>query len=121
MGQRNPADATEPELMRIMNIKYGVMENPRIEKLFEEIDELKEAALKLKEKSEERWKAILDPTVPMWEYDNVEMHYIDELADVLAIVTHLQHLSGYTRVSLLNIAKTKIKMREKDPNYHKNW
>lgn len=110
-------EAVQPALMRIMTTKYGFKDTPRVEKLLEEIDELREAALRLKDVSAERWAVIVDPDKPMQEFDRLENHYIDELADVTAIVTHLQHLAGYRPNYLLALAKDKILKREKDPNY----
>lgn len=88
------------EILAMFNAKFGTCVDRRLVKLREEYGELMEAADKdiFKDK------------------DNLD-DFIDELADLNAVVFHIAGILGLTQDDLLTMAADKVKGREKDPNY----
>ncbi len=43
--------------------------------------------------------------------------FVDELADLNAVLFHISGILGFTQDELLDMALDKVKGREKDPNY----
>lgn len=84
-----------------MTEKYGCDIKGRILKLKEECDELFEVA----ERSEY-----------LTNKDFI-LEFVDELADVNAVVYHIAHLIGQPQQVLLEKACQKMKERETNPNY----
>lgn len=85
------------EILAMFNAKFGTSVDRRLVKLREEYGELMEAA-------EKDIKENLDD-------------FIDELADLNAVVFHIAGILGLTQDDLLTMAADKVKGREKDPNY----
>jgi len=104
-------------LMQIMNASFSKDPQKRVFKLHEEVDELREAVLDLTHLSQERQKAAIDPKVKTSEFNDIEEHFLDELADASAVLAHLIHLSGYTYNDTLKRALHKIRNRVTDENY----
>ena len=88
------------QVLEKFNAKFGTSVNRRLVKLREEYGELMEAADKDIFKDKEN----LDD-------------FIDELADLNAVVFHIAGILGLTQDDLLTMAADKVKGREKDPNY----
>lgn len=84
----------------MFNAKFGTSVDLRLVKLREEFGELMEAS----EKDIYQSKENLDD-------------FIDELADVNAVVFHIAEILGLTQDELLSMAADKVIGREKDPNY----
>ena len=88
------------EILALFNTKFGTSVDRRLVKLREEYGELMEAAEKDIYKNK----------------DNLD-DFIDELADLNAVVFHIAGILGLTQDDLLTMAADKVKGREKDPNY----
>ena len=90
------------EILALFNTKFGTSVDRRLVKLREEYGELMEAAEKdiLKNK------------------DNLD-DFIDELADLNAVVFHIAGILGLTQDELLSMAADKVVGRMKDPNYRR--
>ena len=88
------------EILALFNTKFGTSVDRRLVKLREEYGELMEAAE----------KDIFN------NKDNLD-DFIDELADLNAVVFHIAGILGLTQDELLSMAADKVKGREKDPNY----
>lgn len=88
------------EILALFNERFGTSVDRRLVKLREEYGELMEAAEKdiLKNK------------------DNLD-DFIDELADLNAVVFHIAGILGLTQDELLSMAADKVIGRMKDPNY----
>ncbi len=82
------------------NEKFGTSVDLRMRKLEEEFNELKEAHE-------------ADP----FKNDGNLSDFIDELADLNAVLFHIAGILGLTQDQLLEMAYDKVKGREKDPNY----
>lgn len=88
------------EILSMFNAKFGTSVDRRLVKLREEYGELMEASGKDIFKNKEN----LDD-------------FVDELADVNAVVFHIAGILGFTQDQLLNMAVDKVVGRDKDPNY----
>ena len=88
------------EILAMFNAKFGTSVDLRLVKLREEYGELMEAS----EKDIFKDKENLDD-------------FIDELADLNAVVFHIAGILGLTQEQLLSMAVDKVVGREKDPNY----
>lgn len=88
------------EILALFNERFGTSVDRRLVKLREEYGELMEAAEKdiLKNK------------------DNLD-DFIDELADLNAVVFHIAGILGLTQDELLSMSADKVVGRMKDPNY----
>ena len=82
------------------NEKFGTSVDLRMRKLEEEFNELKEAHE-------------ADP----FKNDGNLSDFIDELADLNAVLFHIAGILGLTQDELLDMAVDKVVGREKDPNY----
>lgn len=82
------------------NEKFGISVDLRMRKLEEEFNELKEAHE-------------ADP----FESNGDMSDFIDELADLNAVLFHIAGILGLTQDQLLEMAYDKVVGREKDPNY----
>lgn len=82
------------------NEKFGISVDLRMRKLEEEFNELKEAHE-------------ADP----FKNDGNLSDFIDELADLNAVLFHITGILGLTQDQLLEMAYDKVVGREKDPNY----
>ena len=82
------------------NEKFGTSVDLRMRKLEEEFNELKEAHES-------------DP----FKNDGNQSDFIDELADLNAVLFHIAGILGLTQEQLLVMAFDKVVGREKDPNY----
>lgn len=87
------------DVLEMMNEKYG--------------KDLYYRAVKMEEEHSELRDAINEAYIGNGSIQNV----IDELADVNILVYHIAGILGLTQSDLVEMAKTKIKRREKDPNY----
>lgn len=88
------------EILSMFNAKFGTSVDLRLIKLREEFGELMEAS----EKDIFKNKENLDD-------------FVDELADLNAVVFHITGILGLTQDELLSMAADKVVGREKDPNY----
>lgn len=88
------------EILALFNTKFGTSVDRRLVKLREEYGELMEAAEKDIYKNK----------------DNLD-DFIDELADLNAVVFHIAGILGLTQDELLSMASDKVVGRMKDPNY----
>lgn len=88
------------EILAMFNAKFGTSVDLRLVKLREEYGELMEVS----EKDIFKDKENLDD-------------FIDELADLNAVVFHIAGILGLTQDELLSMAADKVVGREKDPNY----
>jgi NTP pyrophosphatase (non-canonical NTP hydrolase) len=88
------------EILEKFNAKFGTSVDLRLVKLREEFGELMEAA---------------DKDI-LGNKENLE-DFIDELADLNAVLYHIAGILGFTQEQLLAMAVDKIVGREKDPNY----
>ena len=88
------------EILALFNTKFGTSVYRRLVKLREEYGELMEAAEKDIYKNK----------------DNLD-DFIDELADLNAVVFHIAGILGLTQDELLSMAADKVVGRMKDPNY----
>ncbi len=88
------------EILALFNTKFGTSVDRRLVKLREEYGELMEAAEKDIYKNK----------------DNLD-DFIDELADLNAVVFHIAGILGLTQDELLSMAADKVIGRMKDPNY----
>ena len=88
------------EILALFNERFGTSVDRRLVKLREEYGELMEAAE----------KDIFN------NKDNLD-DFIDELADLNAVVFHIAGILGLTQDELLSMAVDKVVGREKDPNY----
>ena len=84
----------------MFNAKFGTSVDLRLVKLHEEFGELMEAS----EKDIFKNKENMDD-------------FVDELADLNAVVFHITGILGLTQEQLLSMAVDKVVGREKDPNY----
>jgi NTP pyrophosphatase (non-canonical NTP hydrolase) len=88
------------EILAKFNEKFGTSVDLRMRKLEEEFNELKEAHE-------------ADP----FKNDGNLSDFIDELADLNAVLFHIAGILGMTQDELLSMAADKVVGREKDPNY----
>lgn len=88
------------EILALFNERFGTSVDRRLVKLREEYGELMEAAEKDIYKNK----------------DNLD-DFIDELADLNAVVFHIAGILGLTQDELLSMAADKVIGRMKDPNY----
>lgn len=88
------------EILEKFNEKFGTSVDLRMRKLEEEFNELKEAHE-------------ADP----FKSDGDMSDFIDELADLNAVLFHIAGILGLTQDQLLEMAYDKVIGREKDPNY----
>ena len=88
------------EILALFNTKFGTSVDRRLVKLREEYGELMEAAEKDIYKNK----------------DNLD-DFIDELADLNAVLFHIAGILGLTQDELLSMAADKVVGRMKDPNY----
>jgi NTP pyrophosphatase (non-canonical NTP hydrolase) len=88
------------KVLEMFNAKFGTSVDLRLVKLREEFGELMEAA---------------DKDI-FGNKENLE-DFIDELADLNAVLYHIAGILGFTQEQLLEMAVEKIVGREKDPNY----
>jgi len=91
---------TNNEILALFNEKFGTSVDLRMRKLEEEFNELKEAHES-------------DP----FKNDGNQSDFIDELADLNAVLFHIAGILGLTQEELLSMAVDKVVGREKDPNY----
>lgn len=91
---------TDKKILELFNSKFGTSIDLRMRKLEEEFNELKEAHE-------------ADP----FKNDGNLSDFIDELADLNAVVFHIAGILGLTQDELLSMAADKVVGREKDPNY----
>lgn len=83
------------EILALFNEKFGTSVDLRMRKLEEEFNELKEA----------------------FKNDGNLSDFIDELADLNAVLFHIAGILGLSQEQLLSMAADKVVGREKDPNY----
>lgn len=83
------------EILALFNEKFGTSVDLRMRKLEEEFNELKEA----------------------FKNDGNLSDFIDELADLNAVLFHIAGILGLSQEQLLSMAVDKVVGREKDPNY----
>lgn len=88
------------EILALFNEKFGTSVDLRMRKLEEEFCELKEA----------------HESAP-FKNDGNQSDFIDELADLNAVLFHIAGILGLTQEELLSMAVDKVVGREKDPNY----
>ena len=88
------------EILALFNERFGTSVDRRLVKLREEYGVLMEAAEKDIYKNK----------------DNLD-DFIDELADLNAVVFHIAGILGLTQDELLSMAADKVVGRMKDPNY----
>lgn len=88
------------EILALFNERFGTSVDRRLVKLREEYGELMEVAEKDIYKNK----------------DNLD-DFIDELADLNAVVFHIAGILGLTQDELLSMAADKVVGRMKDPNY----
>lgn len=91
---------TNNEILALFNEKFGTSVDLRMRKLEEEFNELKEAHES-------------DP----FKNDGILSDFIDELADLNAVLFHIAGILGLTQEQLLSMAVDKVVGREIDPNY----
>lgn len=101
------------EFAELLNKHAGTYMLSRMLKLHEEYLEFKDA-----------WRN-LNRCYPK-DYNNCKEAFIDELADVNAVLFHIASINGYTQEELLQMAFDKFKQRLTNPNYkrkhtHKNY
>ena len=95
----------EEQIMRYFDEKLGKSIPSRLKKLKEEQNELDLAGFICLSSRDGKGKE----------------EFLDEVSDVLAVITHLGHCLGYTHEQLLNMAYDKCMIREKNPSYkHSN-
>ena len=87
------------EILALFNERFGTSVDRRLVKLREEYGELMEAAEK-----------------DILKNNNLD-DFIDELADLNAVVFHIACILGLTQDELLSMAADKVVGRMKDPNY----
>ena len=87
-------------VQEMFNAKYGTSVDRRLVKLREEFGELNEAASK-----------------DIFANEDNMNDFIDELADLNAVLYHIAGILGLTQEQLLAMAVDKIVGREKDPSY----
>ena len=88
------------EILKLFNERFGTSVNLRMRKLEEEFNELKEAHAK----------------DPFMNDENLN-DFVDELADLNAVLFHIAGILGLTQDELLSMAADKVIGRMKDPNY----
>ena len=88
------------EILALFNERFGTIVGLRLVKLREEFGELMEASEKA-----------------LFEGEEHTEDFIDELADVNAVVFHIAGILGLTQDELLSMAADKVVGRMKDPNY----
>ena len=91
------------EIIAMFNADYGINIERRLEKLNEELNELKDALYNYFEQAKSGKIDFSDIT--------------DEMGDVLAVMTHVCSLIGTDPRTLFFEAVDKIKRRKTDPNY----
>jgi len=95
----------EEQIMRYFDKKFGTNVLSRFKKLREEQKELEEA------------ESLCCGTCN----EETMSHLLDEVSDVLAVITHAGHCMGYTHEQLLNMAYEKCRIRDTNPGYkHSN-
>ena len=95
-------DLTEKQIMEYFDEKFGQSIPHRLKKLREEMKELDFAEI---------FCTYRNPTPQHKE------EFLDEVSDVLTVVTHLGHCLGYSSGELLNMAYEKCRIRETNPDY----
>lgn len=90
------------DILAMFNAKFGTSVDRRLVKLREEFGELMEASDK-------------DIFLNKENMDD----FIDELADLNAVLFHIAGILGLSQDTLLSMAADKVKGREKDPNYRR--
>ena len=88
------------DILRLFNERFGTSVDLRLVKLREEFCELMEAADK-----------------DIFENEDNMADFVDELADVNAVLFHIAGILGLTQDELLAMAADKVVGRMKDPNY----
>lgn len=88
------------EILALFNERFGTIVGLRLVKLREEFGELMEASEKA-----------------LFEGEEYTEDFIDELADINAVVFHIAGILGLTQDELLSMAADKVVGRMKDPNY----
>lgn len=91
------------EIIAMFNTDYGINIERRLEKLNEELNELKDALYNYFEQAKSGKIDFSDIT--------------DEMGDVLAVMTHVCSLIGTDPRTLFFEAVEKIERRKTDPNY----
>ena len=91
---------TNKEILELFNSKFGISVDLRMRKLEEEFNELKEAH-----------------EADTFKNGGNLSDFIDELADLNAVLFHIAGILGLTQEELLSMAVDKVVGREKDPNY----
>lgn len=88
------------EILAKFNEKFGISVDLRMRKLEEEFNELKEAH-----------------EADLFKNEGNLSNFIDELADLNAVLFHIAGILGLNQDQLLEMAYDKVIGREKDPNY----
>ena len=88
------------EILALFNEKFGTSVDRRLVKLREEYGELMEAAEK-----------------DIFANEENMADFVDELADLNAVLFHIAGILGLTQDELLFMAADKVVGRMKDPNY----
>lgn len=94
-------DLNEQQIMQYFDDKFGRSIPHRMNKLREEEKELDVAEFVCFSSPNGKGKD----------------EFLDEVSDVLAVITHLGHCLGYTHEELLNMSYEKCRIRETNPNY----
>lgn len=94
------------EILEMFNKKFGTNVALRILKLSEEYEELMEVVA----------NSTPDDLKPE-NFKEFISDFVDELADLNAVVFHIAGILGLTQDELLDMAADKVLGREKDPNY----
>ncbi|MFV0587511.1 hypothetical protein [Bacteroides reticulotermitis] len=97
----NNIDLNEQQIMQYFDDKFGKSIPHRMIKLREEEKELDMAEFVCSASRDGKGKD----------------EFLDEVSDVLAVITHLGHCLGYTHGELLNMSYEKCRIRETDPDY----
>lgn len=104
---------TEEQLNNLFTEKWGSNPEGRVLALDEELEEFTEAWLKYKLSIED--KEGMDIQTNRFE------HCRDEAADLFSVALHLIHTVGLTAEDAIQMTWDKIKTRETDPEYKKDW
>ena len=92
-------DITEKVLIRLFDNKFGTKISGRCVALAEEFGEF----------------------LGCYDENKITEHMIDEAADLYSVALHLIHCVGLNHQEAMNMTWDKIKTREIDPNYKKDW
>jgi NTP pyrophosphatase (non-canonical NTP hydrolase) len=93
------------EILEMFNCKFGKDVLTRCRKLTEEYNELMEVVGRA------------NANLTTEQFKEFTSDFIDELADINAVVFHIAGIMGLTQEYLLAHAVDKILGRDKDPNY----